>query len=255
MVIFKYNKQLSFFCLISVITMSSFNAEASECGVLKLQSNRSSGISVKSNKCSELPYVSMGAVFEMAPRGRLWLKSNATVHDNQGFQMICQNRTEQAIQLEFSGPLSPWLSLARLKNCSGWVNNKLSCDGNNGESQGVYCVSAELNPVSRNSTEQVQRSSSVKMRDKNQLANTNTRLNKQQLLESLKPEFKLCKQLNEVSQDIQVNWVVQMTKVKMFEVILPKLLNNNGLSECMKAVVTAISYPMFSRTENFNSIF
>ena len=46
-----------------------------------------------------------------------------------------------------------------------------------------------------------------------------------------------------------------MTKVKMFEVEAPKIQNKYGLSECMKAAVTAVSYPIFSRIESFNGIF
>ncbi len=254
MIFLKCSQPLSFFYFISFLTLSGFNAVASECGVLQLQSNRSSGIRVKSNKCSELPYISVGTVFELAPQGRLWLKPTAPEHERLSFQMICQNRTEHLIQLEFSNPLSPWLSLAKLKNCSGWVDNKLSCDGNKGQKHGIYCVTAFLKPALSNS-EKTQRTSSVKMRTPTQGVGSNLYFDKQKLLAALKPELQLCKQVNEISQDIRVNWIVQMTKVKMFQVIAPEMPNKYGLSECMEAVVTAIPYPLFSRTVSFNSIF
>jgi hypothetical protein len=255
MIFFKYIKQLRRFCFISLLMLFGFNVGASECSAFQLQNNRSSGISVKSNKCSELPYISVGTIFDLAPQGRLWLKSSVSEHGEQDLLMICQNRTEQAIQLEFSDPSSPWLSFVKLKNCSGWIDNKLSCDGDNGEKQGIYCVTAFLKPVLKSVSEQTERTSSVKMRVPNQSIGSSSHLDKQQLLEALKPELKLCKRLNEISQDIRVSWVVQMTMVKMFEVKTPKISNKYGLSECMKSVVTAISYPMFSRVESFNSIF
>ncbi len=252
---FKNIRRLIRFCFINFLILFGFNVVASECGVFQLQNNRSSGISVKANKCSELPYISKGTVFDLAARGRLWLKSNSTELEGQGFQMICQNRTGQVIQLEFSDPLSPWLSLAKLKNCQGWTNNKLSCDGNNAEKKGVNCVFTFLKPALNNSAEQIQRTSSVKMRDLNQLVTSVTHFDKPQLLESLKPELTLCKQVNEITQDIRVNWVVQMTKVKMFELMSPKVQQNDALSGCIEAVIKTTTYPMFSRKESFDSVF
>ena len=85
-------KQLITFCFINLFLSISFNASGSECGVLKLQVNRSSGVSVKGNKCEELPNISRGTVFDISAKGRLWLKSNPAKPKKNEFQMICQNK-------------------------------------------------------------------------------------------------------------------------------------------------------------------
>ncbi len=254
-IFFMHIKQLILFCLASFILLFGINSEASECGVFQLQSSRSSGVAVKSNKCTELPSISKGAVFDLAAQGRLWLKSNASTIEQQGFQVICQNRTGQVIQLEFSDPVSPWLSLEKLKNCQGWANNKLSCGGNNAEKKGINCIFTLIKPTLKNTENLMQRTSSVKMRDPNKRGPTETHFNKAQLLNDLKLELTVCKQVNEFTQDIRVNWVVQMTKVKMLELMTPKMLKNAALSDCIEAVINSVSYPMFSRSESFDSIF
>jgi len=254
---FKHIKQLLQICLISSLLLS-FNAGASECGVLQLQNNRSSGVAVKSNKCNGLPNISIGTVFDLSARGRLWLKSNSAADAPHEFQMICQNRTTQTIQLAFSDPFLPWLSQARLKNCSNWVNNKLSCDGNNGEKSGVYCVLAFIKPVSKDKAGQIERTSSVKMRDISQLFEADSQydsFDKQQLVETLVSELKLCKSLSNVSKDMQINWVVQQARVKTFKVMTASVQNNQALSECIQAVISTTSYPRFSKEVSFNSVF
>lgn len=255
MIFLKYIRPLSFLCFINFSVLLSFNTEASECGVLQLQKNRSSGINIKSNKCSALPDISVGTVFDLAAQGRLWLKSSAAENGEQGFHMICQNRTGQSIQLEFSKPLSPWLNVEKLKDCNDWTDNKLSCGGDSTKKRGIYCVLAFLKPVLKNNSGKMSRTASVKMRTFDLRTETNSHLGKQQLLEALRPELKLCKQLYEISQDIHVNWIVQMTKVKMFEVASVGVQKNQGLADCIESVVTTVSYPMSSTRESFNSVF
>lgn len=236
----------------------SINGKALACGEFQLQSNRSSGVSVKSNECTDPSNISKGTVFDLSAKGRLWLKSNASENTSYEFQMICQNRTLQTVQLEFSDPLLPWLNVAKLNNCSGWLDNKLICDGNNGEKKGIYCALAFIKQVPRNKLVQIERTSSVKMRDVSQLFAEDKHydsFDKQQLVETLVSELKLCKKLNDISQDISINWIVQMANVKTFKILTPGVKNDDYFSGCIEGVITTTSYPRFSKEVSFDSVF
>jgi len=253
----KYIRQIILITLINSV-LYSFSASATECGVLKLQNNRSSGVIVKANQCDELSKISIGTIFELSAQGRLWLKANASKYSQHEFQMICQNRTKQTIALEFSEPFLPWLSFAKMNNCSGWVDNKLSCEGNNGEKKGLYCVLAFIQPRAVNEKEKIERTSSVKMRDVSQLFEADSQydsFDKQQFVETLVAELKLCKNLNGIPQEVQINWLVQMARVKSLKVLTPVVQNKEAFTECIEAVITTTWYPLFSKEVSFDSVF
>jgi len=256
---FKYIKLLALFCFVNFAVLFSFNVGASECGILQLQNNRSSGVSVSLNQCDELPNISTGTVFDLAARGRLWLKSTSFDGGENGFQMICQNRTGRSVQLDFSSPFLPWLKLDKLSNCSGWVDNKLSCDGNDGVKHGLHCVLAFYKPVLRSRDEKIERTSSVKMRSLNSIdtghAAEITADDKALLLEALHPELKICKKLNNIFQTVRIDWDVQMAHVINFRINAPGVQVSADLVECLDAIITTMPYPVSSRKESFVSIF
>ncbi len=253
----KYIKQTALITIINAI-LFSFTASASDCGVLKLQNNRSSGVSVRANQCAEPPNIAIGTVFDLSAQGRLWLKASASKYSKHEFQMICQNRTGQTMSLEFSEPFLPWLSFTKMKNCSGWVDNKLSCEGHNGEQKGLYCVLAFIQPNIVNEAGQIERTSSVKMRDISRLFESEEKyksFDKQKLVDTLVSELRLCKNLSNVDQEVRVEWIVQKAEVTKFNVLTAALQNNMVFSECVKSVISTTPYPMFSREVSFNSVF
>jgi len=256
--IVKRRKKQHIFCFIYCLFVFSFEANATECGVLQLQDNRSSGVSVTANKCQEAPYISLGSVFDLSTKGRLWLKSNPSQSANANFQVICQNRTNNTVQLEFSDILLPWLTQAKLKNCSGWVDNKLSCEGSMGEEKGIYCVLA-FNKSSSNDQKEPIRTTSVKMRgiglsNNSDKSPINSDIKK--ILESIKPELVLCKNLNQISGKSKISWSVdQNSKSPQIDIISAKEVEDPLYSECLKTVITSFSYPKFSEKVTFNSDF
>ncbi len=248
--------RIIFLCSSSFLFLSSTAINAAECGILKLQSNRSSGVTVQKNDCSELPAVSSNSIFELSPKGRLWLKSNEVKANNADFQLICQNKTADSIQIEFSASQSPWLNHSKLNNCSGWTNNKLTCDGNKGEKRGLYCV-LSLAKVAKKST-QVERTTSVKMRGLNSFIETKDidKHTSQQILAEINPELKLCKELNQYTMDAKISWNVEQNSGKQnINIISTSGLNTASLSECVKTVISTFSYPQLSKKISFNSTF
>ena len=242
-------------CLMTgVFFLMSYQANALECGVMQLQSNRSSGVSMEMNDCQDQPYVSIGTVFDLSPKGRLWLKSNTSKFKGSEFQMICQNRTMNSLRLEFSDMLLPWLSQSKLSNCTGWVDNKLSCDGINGEKGGVLCALSFIKSDKSTKTKQVERTTSVKMRDiKNLLKAKSVILDKQQILEAIKPELKLCKKINDTKETMTVNWVVQEAVVSDIELTTSNKLDKQVLFDCLEAVIRSAMYPKSTKEVLFKA--
>jgi len=242
------------YLMVGVLFLMSYQANASECGVMQLQSNRSSGVSMENNDCQDQPYVSIGTVFDLSSKGRLWLKSNASKFKGSEFQMICQNRTMNSLRLEFSDMLLPWLSQSKLNNCTGWVDNKLSCDGINSEKGGILCALSFIKSNKSTKTKQVERTTSVKMRDiKSLLESKPVILDKQQILEAIKPELNLCKKINDTKQGLKVSWVVQEAVVSDIELTTSNKLNKQVLSNCLEAVIRSTIYPKSTKEVLFKA--
>lgn len=239
--------------IFSLFLFTNINVGASECGIFNFQENKSSGVFINENKCSELPYISQGTIVELLPRARLWLKSIPSEEDGSNFQMICQNRSESIIKLEFSEQQTPWFNLSKMTNCKGWVADKLSCDGDKDGKLGVYCVKALIKKKSGGSgSGQVERTTSLKLRNLKSFAGKE----KKQVIELLKPELKLCKQLNQVSHTMEIKWTVMPdNKVNEIQVNQAGEIVNNSLSACAEAVVSAFMYPDFFKKEIFISSF
>ena len=253
-----YINGLSVFFSISILLLSA-NASASECGVLRLQNNHSTGVNIKENKCNEQPYIAIGAVIDLAAKGRLWLKSNHSPAIGSEFQMICQNETGRLLELEFSDMSTPWLNQGKLNGCTGWVNKKLSCEAKMGERNGLYCVLAFSQSNASNKHKKMERSTSVKLRGKissHQAVTAFSSAEKQQLFNTIEPEVALCKQLNQITTDIKVNWSVDNNaQVEGLNVSMIEPLNNDYLSECVKAVINTIQYPDLNEAIQFEHYF
>lgn len=250
-----YRKQFYILCFISVSLLFSGHVRASECGVMQLEKNRSSGVTMLSNNCTEPPYISIGTIFNLSAKGRLWLKSNSSSFQDSEFQMICQNRTGNTLQLEFSEIFTPWLSQTKLNNCTGWINNKLSCEGPQGEKNGVFCVLSIFKPFVGDQSAKVERTTSVKMRDINVLLQSQNKavpIDKNTILESIKAEIQLCKKLNGITANSEASWSVLGTEVESLEI---NSKNDPVLSECIETVITTFGYPAFSEEVIFKGIF
>ena len=243
-------------CLSSFLFLFSATTQAAECGILQLQNNRSSGVTVKENGCSKPSDISSGSIFDLSSKGRLWLKSkpSETEANNSNFQLICQNKTTDAIQLEFSDTQSPWLNQSKLNNCSGWAKNKLTCDGNNGEKNGLYCV-LSIAKSAKKSSNHVERTTSVKMRSLIPFINTE-KIGKQEILAEIIPELKLCKDLNQYTKDAEISWNVEPNPENQnIDIVSTSGLATAAFSDCVKTVIKTFSYPTLSEKTTFNSSF
>jgi len=249
-------KQLTACFSFSVILLFSFAANASECGVLQLQTSRSSGVSVDSSTCNDPSSISIGTVFNVAAKGRLWLKSIPSEVDAPQFQMICQNRGESTVYLEFSDNLSPWINQSKLNNCTGWVNNILSCGGTAGEKKAVTCVLTYAKSKQSIQSKTVERTTSVKMRSlKSLLQETIVALDKEEILNVIRPELESCKQVNQTQQQIKVSWLVKNAVVQELDINVGNKQKDAILNNCLETVVKTTEYPQSTEAIPFVTIF
>lgn len=252
-----YLKYLVRIIVINILSLCSLSSYASDCGVLQVQINKSSGVSVKANKCKQLPDIALGTIFELSAKGRLWLKSRPSQSADSDFQMICQNRTSNMMQLEYSGNISPWLNLAKLGNCTGWVDNKLSCHGGRGEQNGFFCVLSFYKDRIEDVPKQIERTTSVIMREikiKSATEIPPAQVEKMKVLQAIKADFKLCKKLTLVTQDVNTKWSVLGTEIQRVEVI-PALNINDEFYECIETVIRAFPYPSYAEEELFSTTY
>lgn len=239
--------------LVSVIG-SLANVNASECRSIYRQNSKSFGVFIKKNNCSQDTHISRGTRLELIPRGRLWFKSTPSDYVESEFQLICQNRSSNKVQLEFSDMLSPWLSLAKLNNCSGWVDNKLSCGSADSGEKGIYCVLAPIKTIPDIDQNQIKRTTSIKMRtikgsvEKIPYKN----VDKSILLKVINADLQLCKKLNQITQTLEIKWTVEPNQnISIVEMTRSEKL----IDECAKAVVSTFIYPEFSEKTTFKSTF
>lgn len=247
-------RQLINLLIIGCIQSTQSQAWADECGVLEYEANKSSGVSVTNNQCHLPTEISKGVIIKMTPKSRLWLKSKQSETIASNFQLICQNRTNNQISLEFSGMVSPWLSVEKLNQCTGWIRNRLSCSGTQGEPDGIVCVLAffEKNKVIADQTT-IQRTTSVKMRNIQVLEDREQiKRYKQQLYEEMSLDVQICKQLDNRGRKMNLKWTVEPGGKIIFNWDKDvQLANTTALISCAKAVVSSVDYPVFKEQEPF----
>ena len=241
------NKRIPF-VIVSLCLSVSLNAKAKECEGIYLKDSKSSGMLVKKNNCLNLPHLSIGSVIELAPKGRLWLKSIPKNDDRPRHQLICQNRSNASLELNFSDPSSPWLSLLKLGHCADWVNNKLSCNDKSSKKLALYCVLPPIQEKLNTGTDTVMRTTSVKMRT---LSPPTLSPENKKMLSIIHSELQLCKELSQVSQEMKIEWSVETNKTTHIQ----SITLDDALSRCTEAVIRTYPYPEFSEKKIFSSTY
>ena len=229
---------------------ASINVMASECGLLELKQNRSSGAMLSANECDG-QIISKKSVLKLAARGRFWLNPVASKTDVK-FNLLCQNKTRESLQFDFSDSLLPWLNISKLNNCSGWVDNRLRCEGERGEKNGLVCVFSVIKKSGK--PKQIERTTSVKMRGFN-YATADTSY-KEVMLAEIRRDLKLCKKVNdEFDEKAQIHWMLEPNApVRLVGITLYKL-DDSALADCAKSVVLSYPFTRVSETQFFTQSF
>lgn len=199
-----YGKLVTSIVLLIILSFQ-ITAQAEECGVIKFLQDKSRGAAITSNDCEQHSALGIGSTVALAPNARLWLYINDGSDNN--FQMICQNRHTQAVNITVDSLTSPWLAPQGLTNCTMKSKSKLVCDSEQKKNV-FFCAIAAIKPTTV-SANTVERTSSVKMRSIFTMTDKSEKSNKQELdLEGIKAEINLCRNLYQNDSALDVSWML-----------------------------------------------
>ncbi|MGR8934825.1 MAG: hypothetical protein ACU837_10610 [Gammaproteobacteria bacterium] len=212
------SKQITALAVTSLFMYLADSAEArvSECGVVHYLENKSNGVEVMSNDCRTNGGVTVGSRFNLMPGARLWIKSPMNSKSEKYYHAICQNRSPVAINISVDNAAMPWLRPKGLKNCSGWIDNKLHCDGVHGEKNALYCVIAAIDPSLYIAANAIERTTSVTVRDilslkpsdQTAAGKTSGGFEIDQIITAMRPETELCRSVYQPYFPVKVEWTV-----------------------------------------------
>jgi hypothetical protein len=259
MLIKKPNKISKLTALIFLLGLcTGFEANAADCGVVHYVENKSNGVDVTSNKCGADNNVAVGSTFNLMPGARLWIKSPLNPEIEKHYHAICQNRSPASIAIGVDEAALPWISPKGLKNCSGWIDNKLHCDGENGEQNALYCVIAEIAPSFYLASNAVERTTSVTMRslkptkphEQAKAAQSPAGFDQAQIVAAMRPETELCRTVYQPGGRVKIEWVVDTNgqAANLSPQMEPANADNaggadKGFIDCVTDVVKSFPYP------------
>lgn len=230
---------------IIVMAFSNFSVNASECGIMLYQKDKSRGVDVLDNSCQSANEIALGTVFELISGGRLWLKSLSAPDSDSDFQVICQSRSASSIQVSVSNIFLPWINPKGLKNCSSWVDHHMSCDDVNGSKNSFFCAIALIKRPEFDSAKDIQRTTSIKLRNIKQLKSGAVSV--EEVLESMNQETRLCRNLYKADQPVKVSWIINKTgTAKNIELKSNKNSDGRQFVDCVLDVVKNFPYPAYS---------
>lgn len=233
-------------CLL-VLTFSPFPAAvAADCSVVEYLREKSSMSEMLVNPCLNDNTAGVGAVFQLHPGGRLWLKTISSAKDSSHYQLICRNKSEKASKISVTGRGLPWIQAGGYVNCNNWVENKMVCKNSNGEADKLFCAIALMQMPETNQT--MQRKTSVTMRGPKDDEKSNTpkiteAVQVEQLAEWMKPEINLCRIVYRNQQSLSVEWVIKASG----RISRPKIYDATADADftgCVLDVVKSFNYPI-----------
>jgi hypothetical protein len=188
-------KQCVALAILLVGSLVTSETIAAECGQAKLVEAGSVGVNITKNSCDKAR-LNIGSVVELSAGSRMWVKFDTT--KGEDVQLICQNKSAEAVSVNMASATSPWIKPQGLKNCDKWSNNKLSCESANGEKNSFFCAIASA----KSATQKLEVTTSVKMRG----LDLPNQITDEQIAKSIESEIKLCKSLYNITDSLEVSW-------------------------------------------------
>jgi hypothetical protein len=244
--------KILFFITVLVIA----DVQAVDCETMKLLKSKSQGVRVQNNVCDVDDRVSVGSRFILVPGGRLWLKAQTT--DNRNFQLICQNRAGREVEVKYLNKFLPWIMPTGFSQCSGWINNKLSCEDGLGTKNDFICAIAAIKPPEYLKVTSLERTTSVKMRTfkKNINKSTTVGVATSELINimagDIRSEVGLCRNLYQVEWYVKATWVLG-TLGSIEKLSFTNTENfDHQFRSCVESVIYNFSYPEFNENVVFS---
>lgn len=235
-----------------ILGLTGLSAHASECSNIQYLDTKSQGVEVINDQCDKANEVGLGTVFKLRGGARLWIKSIPKPTTDSNFQIVCQSASDAPIEVTVSSLFLPWITPNDLKNCSGWVDNKLKCDGINGDSNVFYCAIAAIKQAESAGVQDLAMTTSVKMR---RLSAYEEQQQIDQLVAAMEPEIELCRRVFQVNNKLTVNWTVDSAGKAKDISLSPMNSSDKRLSDCVETVVENFSYPQLKAGQKISHAF
>lgn len=226
-------------------------ANAAECGKIKFLEDRSRGVEVKFASCPGTREIAEGAILNLAPGARLWLKLPAAEGSRQEYQMVCQSRSEVALALLVESLKPPWVGSRSLK-CGPWDGTGFACDGLDGKPKVFVCVAGELSgPASEPSP---RKGASIVLRSLEVPGGLEEPSRRFGVLEAIAQEGRLCHRLYGVGRRFSVEWTVDAAG-KVTEIAPDAAIwkASPEFADCLISLIRSYPYPKSSRTVFLNA--
>ncbi|CCE21750.1 hypothetical protein [Methylotuvimicrobium alcaliphilum] len=238
--------------VVAFLVLTGLEVPASECSNIQYLDAKSQGIEVVNDRCAKGNEVGLGTVFKLSPDARLWIKSLPKPETDADFQLVCQNGSSAPLEVTVSSLFLPWITPTDLKNCTGWVDHKLKCDGVHGGSNAFFCAIAAIKRSETAGSGQLAMSTSVKMRN---YSDHERQAGIDEIFEAIEPEVGLCRNLFQVDGKITVHWTVD-SMGRAESVMLSSIESEDGrFSNCVEAVIKDYRYPATRTGQKFTRTF
>ncbi|GEM_PF-5706050 len=215
---------------------------AGPCSGIRLESDKSQGVVVLADLCTEADELSLGAVLQVPPGSRVWLK--APDSGQQGYyQMVCQNRqTSTVIKMRLQSPRLPWIDLQSVGICRPWNGKRLMCDSRQGEKNAFVCV-ASLIEVPLWEEAPALGTSLVLRSPLEQSGAGEEGYPEKKIFSALQTEARMCRELYGPSEPMVWQWTVSPEGRAREIATASSHPQSSGLTACVHDVIQSFRYP------------
>jgi hypothetical protein len=230
-------------------------AKGGECSVLEFLPEKSQMSDMLVNPCLSEHSAGVGAIFQLHPGGRLWLKTQADSESSALYQLICRNKSNKASKVSVTGFALPWIQAAGFATCNQWIENKMECKNPDNSQDILYCAIAATTKPEK--IQGIQRNTSLTMRSvmsdvKSQEASQPVSNAVGQLAALIKPEIDLCRHAYQNRESLNVQWVIKATGGISQPIIKDQVVDSE-FAACALDVINHFHFP--SLTEDLPFIY
>ncbi|KXJ40108.1 MAG: hypothetical protein AXA67_13825 [Methylothermaceae bacteria B42] len=216
---------------------------AGPCSGIRLESGKSQGVVILADLCTEADELSLGAVLQIPPGSRVWLKAPASGEEQGYYQMVCQNRhSTTAIKMRLQYSQLPWIDLKSLGICRPWDGKRLMCDSRQGEKNAFVCVASLIRIPLWEKTPAL--GTSLVLRSPLDQSDTSEEgYPETKVLAALQAEARMCREIYGSSEPAHWQWTVT-PEGKAREISSASSHSNSSeLMACVQDVIQFFPYP------------
>jgi hypothetical protein len=243
--------------LTMVSLFPSLSLRAAECNILQLQKSHIPGLSVTNNRCPNATALSPQSVIEIQGGSRLWIETIGTSRESTKFQIICQNQEATPIKVKFADKFMPWVAPVGFSNCTGWIENRLTCYSAGQQMTALLCVIAQKQD--KPAVSKIQPKTSVTMRGVGAKPPERPAIDASFLADLPKPNIELCRKIVSSNIPLTIKWVLKPSKDKAFapEITNPLMLTaaDRQFAACVHEAIENTAFPSVTSDISLSATF